>query len=391
VAGATRQGPTVAGNNPYPRGANLPHDLNSGNVQKLAIGNSSGAATNTIGLIPTGSAGNLKPSQVGFSQPNLIVVRVEHVSGGNDNAYLYLNPTLGVEPSLGQADTNTLGAFDFSFDRLRVFAGGQSSAAQPYAELIVDEYRLGQSYADVTPYEGAPVAGLQITNIQSSGGTVNIAGIGGTAGGTYQLLAGAGLGVASTSWSAIATNTFDGQGNFSLSSPLQPGNQFFRIRTATAAGPTAPTFLSQPVSLTVTQGQTAVFSASADGTAPLTYQWYYNTNTLLSGPGGTTLTLANVQGTNAGSYAVRVSNAGGNITSTQATLTVLTPPGLVTQPQSQSVVESNNVTLTVTATGTAPLSYQWYYNTNTALPAGTNAGYTQIGRASCRERVYVLV
>ena len=41
-----RQGPTVVGNNPYPRGANLPHDLNTGNLQKIAIGSSTGAATN---------------------------------------------------------------------------------------------------------------------------------------------------------------------------------------------------------------------------------------------------------------------------------------------------------------------------------------------------------
>src|SRR5688572_27904521 len=73
---AARLGPAVAGNNPYPRGANVPHDLNTGALQKLAIGNSSGAATNTVGLIPLGAAGNLKRSEVVFSQTNFIVVRV---------------------------------------------------------------------------------------------------------------------------------------------------------------------------------------------------------------------------------------------------------------------------------------------------------------------------
>ena len=118
-----------------------------------------------------------------------------------------------------------------------------------------------------------------------------------------------------------------------------------------------------------------MFSASADGTAPLSYQWYFNTNTALSGQTATNLTLANVQGTNAGSYSVRVSNAGGNITSTQAVLTVLQPPSITTPPQDQSVVESNAVTFSVTVTGTAPLTYQWFFNTNTPIPNATNASY----------------
>jgi hypothetical protein len=371
-----RQGPVNSGNNPYARGANVPHDLSSGNLQKLAIGNSSGAATNTVGLIPTGSAGNLKRSEVVFSQTNFIVVRVDHVSGANDNAYLFVNPTLGVEPAMTQADTNALGAFDFSFDRLRVFAGGQSSAAQPYAELIVDEYRLGENYADVTPYVGAPpTAGLQITNIQASEAMVVVAGNGGTAAGTYHLLASADLSVASSNWTAIATNTFDGNGNFNLTTAWQPGSKFFRVRTVAPAGPVSPSFLSQPVSLTVTQGQAAVFSVNAEGTAPLTYQWYFNTNTLISGQSGTTLTIASAQETNAGTYAVQVSNTGGNLTSTQAVLTVLRPPSISTPPQSQTVLVSNNVTFTVVASGTAPLSYQWFYNTNTSLANATNATF----------------
>lgn len=371
---AVRQGPSIAGNNPYPRGANIPHDLNTGNLQKLAIGNSSGAATNTVGLIPTGSAGNLKRSEVPFSQTNFIVVRIDHVPGANDNAYLFVNPTLGLEPSLAEADTNTLGAFDFSFDRVRVFAGGHNGSSQPYAEFIVDEYRLGETYQDVTPYVGAPPPpALAITNAALSGANIVLTGIGGTAGGTYHLLAGSELTTAATNWPTIATNTFDGTGSFATTQALQPGAQFFRIRTAPAAGPVSPSFLSQPVSLTVTQGQTAVFSALAEGTVPLAYQWYFNTNTLLGGQTGTNLTLANVQSASAGVYSVRVSNAGGTLTSTQATLTVLSPPAITTHPLSQSALVSNNVNFNVVATGTAPLQYQWYFNTSILLADQTNA------------------
>ena len=41
--------------------------------------------------------------------------------------------------------------------------------------------------------------------------------------------------------------------------------------------PVAPTLAMQPASVTVAAGQTATFSVSASGTAPLSYQWRKNT------------------------------------------------------------------------------------------------------------------
>ena len=82
-----RQGPsgTLVGN-PYGRGANLPHDF--GATQKLAFGNSSGATSNTLGLIPTGAAANLMGATNVFGgATNFVVVRIDHIAGtANDNA-----------------------------------------------------------------------------------------------------------------------------------------------------------------------------------------------------------------------------------------------------------------------------------------------------------------
>jgi hypothetical protein len=91
-----RQGPTgTLSGNPYGRGANVPHDLNAGNLQKLAIGNGSGAASNTVALIPQGSGANLKGATNQFGGvTNFVVVRIDHVPAGNDNAYLFVNPDL---------------------------------------------------------------------------------------------------------------------------------------------------------------------------------------------------------------------------------------------------------------------------------------------------------
>src|SRR5260370_294175 len=72
------------------------------------------------------------------------------------------------------------------------------------------------------------------------------------------------------------------------------------------------------------------------------------------------LLLANVQPTKAGSYAVLVVGPGGSTLSADAALTVGTPPTVLTQPTSQSVLRGCDVFLTVVATGTDPLSYQWW-------------------------------
>jgi alpha-N-arabinofuranosidase len=54
----------------------------------------------------------------------------------------------------------------------------------------------------------------------------------------------------------------------------------------------------------------------------LSYTWYFNTNTILSGATNSTLSLAGVQNNNAGTYYVVVSNSVGSVTSSVATLAV---------------------------------------------------------------------
>lgn len=376
---AVRQGPTVAGSNPYPRGANVPHDLNSGAVQKLAIGNSSGAATNTVGLIPQGSGTNLKPSGDLFSVTNLIVVRIDHVAGAaNDNAYLFVNPSLGAEPSLSDAETNSLGAFDYSFDRLRIFAGGNSSAAQPYAELVVDEYRLGETFADVTPHStiGTP-AELRITKAVAGAGRIVLSGVGGSNNAPLHLVAATNLATALTNWSVVASNNFDANGNFVITSSIAagPSAQFYRVRIGTSAPVVAPVITTQPTNETVLAGQNAVFIAAATP-ATVDYQWYFNTGMALAGATNATLSLNSVQAADAGSYFLRAANSAGAATSQVASLTVLLAPSITTQPSSQGVIVSNNATFSVVATGTAPLRYQWYFSTNSAFANATNTSLT---------------
>jgi Concanavalin A-like lectin/glucanases superfamily/Immunoglobulin domain/Immunoglobulin I-set domain len=135
--------------------------------------------------------------------------------------------------------------------------------------------------------------------------------------------------------------------------------------------PTGPAIFAQPTNQTVVVGQTAVFSVSAMGTPPLSYQWMFNT-TNIAGATNASLVLNNVQLTNAGSYSVMVSNLVDSVPSSNAMLTVLAPANIVSQPTNEAVYVGGTASFTVTASGTSPLSYHWNFN-QTNIANATNA------------------
>jgi pectate lyase len=91
-------------------------------------------------------------------------------------------------------------------------------------------------------------------------------------------------------------------------------------------GNVGPSITSQPQDATVVTGGNATFTVVANGTAPLHYQWYANTNTLLGGATNAQLFLSGVSTGDAGKYRVLVSNNYGSAGSTNATLTVEAAP-----------------------------------------------------------------
>lgn len=123
----------------------------------------------------------------------------------------------------------------------------------------------------------------------------------------------------------------------------------------------APSIIIQPTAQSVTAAQAATFSVTATGSPTLTYQWKRN-GVSVSGANSSTLNLASVTSAQAGSYSVVVSNSAGSVTSTDVTLTVnvaAVGPSITTQPLGASVMAGQSVSLSVTATGSATLKYQW--------------------------------
>jgi hypothetical protein len=84
---------------------------------------------------------------------------------------------------------------------------------------------------------------------------------------------------------------------------------------------TYPVIQTNPVSATVAEGATVVFSVSATG-GSLDYQWQYNT-TNLPGANASVLVLTNVSFANTGYYTVTASNIAGSAISSSAKLQVL--------------------------------------------------------------------
>jgi subtilisin family serine protease len=106
---------------------------------------------------------------------------------------------------------------------------------------------------------------------------------------------------------------------------LTSGQQDFGLiitgSTAEPPPPTAPTITTHPQSQSGAVGGSVTFSVDATGTTPFTYQWRKG-GQAISGATNATLTLANLQTSDAGSYDVVVTNSVGSATSNSATLTV---------------------------------------------------------------------
>jgi len=139
--------------------------------------------------------------------------------------------------------------------------------------------------------------------------------------------------------------------NAADSVPSQPAELTVQIK---------PT-VTQPSDIAAAVGTDVQFAVAATGTPPLAFQWRKD-GANIPGANSAQLTLKNVQPANAGKYDVVVSNVVDSVTSEPAVLTVVLEPPTVTPPQSITTGVGTDVQFTVTATGTAPLEFQWRKN-----------------------------
>jgi hypothetical protein len=141
-----------------------------------------------------------------------------------------------------------------------------------------------------------------------------------------------------------------------------------------------PIITHSPQNQTAYVGSTVNFRASAGGSLPLAYQWYFN-GSAISRAGSTGLQLTNVSAAQAGTYTLVVTNVAGAVTSAPAMLSVIPPveqrmvPALALQGQPGSLLNLDDAD----ALGPSPAwvtfdsvtltnSSQWYFDLSTPLP-----------------------
>jgi hypothetical protein len=158
-----------------------------------------------------------------------------------------------------------------------------------------------------------------------------------------------------------------------------------------SAVPSVPVIDTQPAAATVTAGQAATFTVTATSSLPLSYQWQQSANSgnTWSNVDGATassyITAVTILADNGALYRIVVTNSADSVTSDPALLSVSaapTPPVIGTQPAAATVTEGQVAIFSVTATGSAPLSYQWQQSGNNgstwsnAPGAATASSYT---------------
>ncbi len=123
----------------------------------------------------------------------------------------------------------------------------------------------------------------------------------------------------------------------------------------------------QPTAQTACDGGSASFTVTATGTAPITYQWWFKATgatsfVQITGATSSTLDINPVSSANAGTYHVVVhSECGDDVTSDDVGLTINPPTQITAQPTAQTACDGGSASFTITATGTAPITYQWWF------------------------------
>ena len=305
--------------------------------------------------------------------------------------YVYVAPTNGTMliNTTGSAFNTVLGVFvgpGTSFSTLTNVGCGYTTnfaqEGQPQVLLssvpagqtnyiVVDGYKQAKGAVQLNLYLGNPVTvNLLPENtgvVLGATATFTVGAIGSTPVSYLWQFNGKTLPNATNSTLTITNALLTQTGTYTVmvSNPLATTNVSATLSVLTP--PTVTNTLPNPL---VPAGSNVTITCPAKG-LDLGFQWLFDDGQI-SAATNVSLTLTNVQPTNAGSYVCIVSNIAGALTSSVAVLTVETAPVILVQPLSHTVPAGGNTAVSVVASGTPVPGYQWIFNGG-ALASNTSS------------------
>ena len=339
------------------------------NAQSANVGTYSVRVTNAFGFgISSGATLVLRQPPVITQQPSSLIVTQGHnavfgvlVTGDGPFGYRWFFN-----------DTNVLSVPNSA---TLVISSAQSSNAGLYSVLVTNDAASTQSTGATLTVRVPAFITLQPADIAV---TPNSSA-------TFTTAAG-GDGPLQYQWFFEATNAIPGATapSYTIANAQTANDGRYSIRVSNSVGSTnsasavlrvrnLPTIAQAPVSQTVTQGQSTVFTVLAGGDGPFTYQWFFNATNPISIATNATLIIPSTPPAAAGLYSVRVTNLVGFVISQEAALTVRLIPTITAQPASRIIPVGGTAAFSVEVTGEAPFTYQWRYQRTNLLANATSA------------------
>jgi len=147
----------------------------------------------------------------------------------------------------------------------------------------------------------------------------------------------------------------------------------------------APRVTADPADATVVAGSVVDLTAAASGNPNPSVEWELSSDggsdwTTIIGATATSYSFTALAAQSGYVYRAVFTNGLGSATTSAATVTVLTPPQVTTQPSDYETYAGQNATFTATASGDPAPAVQWYSSANgtdwTAIPGQTSTSYT---------------
>ncbi|HTL72239.1 MAG TPA: hypothetical protein VL863_02960 [bacterium] len=415
--------PAVAGNVVYASFLLNVRTLPSANMRVAYMHNGSSSSgtmevivssTGQVGIQKKGNASSLvfaSGTPVATPGTHLIVMRYTFITGSsNDELALWVDPSNygAASAPAGYTTANTSAVSDMANTFTTIVIDSPGLAAGPV--FWIDEVRVADTWADVTPSSGScdtAAVTANPSNVAVAAGatanfTITATGTSPTYQWEYSTDSGAnwspvsgGTGATTVSYTTAPTDV--SQNNYQYHCVVSVACD---SSTATSAAATLTVSCNtagvsaNPVDASVNAGQTATFTITATGSSP-TYQWEYSPDSganwypVFDGTGATTAsytTAALTTGQNGYLYhcVVNVACDSSTATSSSATLTVsCSAAGITSNPVNSTAAVGSTANFAVTATGSSP-TYQWEYSPDSGAnwfpvssgTGGTTASYT---------------